>query len=341
MEKIILNLIEKLKDVYLFDLFEEKFIRVTGINLSKENKNSILKNTISVYEKNHKKLEYKNLYKILREYILDFITKEDIVCLDDKLIYLELYKIIFLIETTHRILNFINDKNEYPTKFAAFQSDFKEIKSFRYHHKKNLIGRFALSNRKEARLKYYLSTMYYKNKELTKFFLHNFLISDIFKISVLYDETEEDIKTIFNALDFFLTQKTTKKAVIKSLGILLYYQFKSFMKISVKDVEILTQNIIYEIFDENINMYEFKRHIYIKSSINWFPIFAASKKSSLDEREKLFIKNKLFNEIKLYMPQINEQNFDFLFKIYMKNPAILFLQKYPVELYRINPKYSS
>ncbi|WP_281951299.1 hypothetical protein [Nitrosophilus kaiyonis] len=334
------QLLQELDEYYKFDLFVKNFQYCLQKNIPNSKLKNVYSKTLEKYIANHPEINGQKIRNILLHWEVDE-SNQTFIFYDNNIISLELYKSLYFITETMKILNIIENSNLYPKKFAAFQSDFKEIKSFRLHYKKNLVGRFSLSNKKEARIKYFLSTVYYKNKELTKFFLHNLLITDIFKISLLSKETEENIDTIFNALDFFLTQRTTKKAVIKSLGILLFYQFKSIMKIPVRNSEILTQNIIYDIFEENINMYEFKRHIYIKSSINWFPIFAASKKTSLTKIEQEYIKNKLLNEIKLYGIKINENVFNKLFEIYMKNPVIQFLQKYPGELIRINPKYSS
>lgn len=78
----------------------------------------------------------------------------------------------------------------------------------------------------------------------------------------------------------------------------------------------------------------------IKSSLGFLPIFGASKKSNFTNEYNNFIKNKLFEEIQEFS-LINQKTFDISYNTYMKNPHIQYLTKYPVELFRENPKYSS
>ena len=113
-----------------------------------------------------------------------------------------------------------------------------------------------------------------------------------------------------------------------------------YLKINEHNAEVYKKAIIYKLFKENFNAYELNKVIEIKSSLNFLPIFGASKKSSLEDDEKEFIKKKLFEQTKeLYL--VSEELFESLFDSFIKTPHIQFLQKYPVELFRQNPKYSS
>lgn len=63
----------------------------------------------------------------------------------------------------------LNDSSQYPTGFAEIQSDMKEIKSLRRHYKKCLVGDTAMKNKGEARLRYWLMTLYYQKHKVTIF----------------------------------------------------------------------------------------------------------------------------------------------------------------------------
>jgi hypothetical protein len=129
--------------------------------------------------------------------------------------------------------------------------------------------------------------------------------------------------------------------VRKSLGILLYWEQINFLKIKKDDAEVNVKSIIYELFNEDINCFEFHNAIWIKSSV-YIPIFAASKNDNLDNDEKNLIKKRMLEELHSdIFSATNSDKFDLLFDIFIKSPHIQFLQKYPVELFRKNPKYSS
>jgi len=323
---------------YRFDYYIPNYKNIEGINWSRME--SFIANTIQSYQKHHPD----SLFTITKKSIIYelFNHKEinrKVVLFKEVQILPELYKILWLIDVTQQRKIFLNDTSIYPGNyFAKIQSDLKEVKKLRMHHKKNIIGVTRLADPTEARLRYWLATLYYQNKTLTKFFLHILLIADLEKVTLL--ENEKTKETMMNALEFFMVQRTTHSALIKSLGILLYFEIKLFLNLSHNDAAIYTQNILYEFFNSNVNMEEFKRSIFIKSSIGPWPIFGAGKKSPMRESEKAFIRQTLFEELGRYI-RIDEKQFDAMFDSFMRRPHIQFLHKYPRELFRKNPKYSS
>lgn len=341
--EVVSNMLENLKTIlstlsseYYHDMYLPNYQSVLWVNLS--DKYKLIGSTVAKYKEHHddfNEQKIKNLY----EEFYKIIKFDEIISLDHTLIYKELYKILYLIDATFEMQSLLNDPSQYPTGFAEIQSDMKEIRSRRRHYKKCLIGDTAMRNKGEARLRYMFMTLYYKNKELFKFFLHTYVNFEFEKMN-LHDEDEEKIEIILENLEFFMTQKTTIGAVVKSLGILLYWEMKQILKADQKTIDICVQNIIYKLFKENINTYEFSRHISIKSTLGIFPVFGASKKNNLSEEDELFIKRKLVRELEKILPNVHT-SFEPFFDLFIKTPHIQYLQKYPVELFRINPKYSS
>jgi hypothetical protein len=327
------KILSSISDDYYMDLYLPAYTPVTGIDLSK--RKELIENTIKTYKKHHECFEDQRI-KLIIDDLFEIVKKDEVVSFDNTLIYKELYKILFHFDQTFEAQKLLNDPKLYPVSFAKIQTDLKKVNSFRSHNKKNLVGSCRLVNRKESRLKYWLTTLYFHNRPLTKFFLHIFLLADLAKVSALYED-EEASKIILEDLDYFLMQQTTIGAVIKSLSILLYKEMNHCLDIDTKHAEIHTQSIIYILFKETVNDNEFEKHIILKSSLGFFPIFGSAKKSNLKGEEERFIKRQLLKD----MIPIDTRHFDIFFDTFMKKPHIQYLAKYPVELFRQNPKYFS
>lgn len=330
------ELLTALLNEYVHDFYVPFYQNALWINLS--DKNQFIHNTIELYKKNHVDFDVRRISSLYTEF-RHLVHDDEIIVLNNTFIHKELYKILYLIDSTLQVQSLLNDPSAYPCGFAEIQSDMKEVKARRRHYKMNLIGDTKLRSKGESRLRYWMMTLYFKNRELFKFFIHLFVIQDIEKLN-LEDEKEETIEVLFDTVVYFLTQKTTINAVIKSMGILLYWEMRHFLKMNHKESEVITQNIIYKLFNQDINMYEFNKHITIKSSIGFYPIFSASKKEVLNEDEKAYIQRKLLKELKGLVPSI-ELDIAPFFDSFIGNSHIQYLQKYPVEFFRINPKYSS
>lgn len=330
------NLLSSISKEYYLDFYLPHYKIVSGVNLSDRHK--YMENTISLYKKHHESLDEQRVGYI-KEDLYELCRHDEVIHFENILIYKELYKILFLIESTFNAQALLNDSKAYPTGFAKVQSDKKKINSFRHHEKKNLVGSFRLTDRKESRLRYWLTTLYFQNRNLTKFFLHSFIIADTEKIKALYDD-EQASELILNDLTYFLMQKTSVSAVVKSLGILLYSEMKYFLGVRPQYAEVYMKSIIYKLFRENVNAYEFEKQVILRSSLGFFPVFGSSKKIHLKGNENQFIKQKLFRELKAFS-DVDKTTFDQFFDSYMRTSHIQYLSKYPVELFRQNPKYSS
>jgi len=334
-KQILEKLFEALSKDYYWDYFLPNFKKVEGINLSK--KSQIIKNTLHKYKKYHPDFEIDRLQEI-QEYFLKMVENDTVINFHDVNIYQELYKILYLIDNTFQVQKLLNNSKEYPQGFATIQSDLREVKKFRQHYKKNLIGICKIVGRGQSRFRYWIATAYIHNKNLTKFFTHLFVVWDFIKVKELYDDMETT-KLVLNELNFFLMQQTAISKVVKSFGILLYWEMLKHLKIDRKQAEEYTSHIIYYLFREKFNAEELHKSIELKSSIDYYPVFSASKKTTLSKKERQFIANKLYEEICKYI-SLSKDDFEPLFESYIKNPHIQYLTKYPVELFRKNPKYS-
>ena len=330
--KTIQKIIASSADDYLTDLYLPDYKEAKGVNLSDRKK--LIHDTIQTYTNNHETFEYKRVNKIFDD-LIDIVKYDKVIYFQQTMIYQELYKMFYHLDQTFQAQLLINDSKTYPVGFAKIQSDKKKILTSRRHEKKNLIGDYKLKDRRESRLKYFLTTLYFHNKQLAKFYLHMFLTADLEKVYAMY-ENEEVSKIFLADLEYFLMQKTNIGAVIKSLGIILYSEMRFFLKMDGDMSEVYMKSIIENLFNEKVNAFEFYQNIILRSSLGFFPIFGASKKYHLQGEEIQFIKRKLRNELQY----VESSHFDLLFDAYLKNPHIQYLHKYPVELFRQNPKYS-
>lgn len=330
------KLLLSISDNYYIDYYLTDFKLAKGVNLHDRSK--IINNTVKKYKEHHIEFPEK-LIKFITEELNEIIKKDTVIHFEDTFIYKELYKILMLINSTFTALDFINS-DIYPCKFAEIQSNLQKVELFQKHNKKNIVGHYRLhkSLRGQSRFRRWFSTLYLGNKELAKFFTHLFLTADIEKVKEFHED-EKDTELLLNELNYILTQRTVDSKIIKSLGILLYWDMRTFLKIDKENAEVYTKAIIYELFKENFNAEELEKIIEIKSSLGFLPIFGASKKASLKENEKLFIHDRLLREIQ-ETSSITKEEFEPFFDSYIKTPHIQFLHKYPVELFRLNPKYS-
>lgn len=339
-QKVLLNTIDNvlstLSGEYIVDLFITDYKELLWSNLSSSNKNKYLEHTISTYVKYHENFDLQRMQSI-KNLLREIIEYDEVIEFEGELIYKELYKILWLIDITFEAEELLLEKN-YPRDFGKLQSDMKIINTKRAIYKNLIVGDDRLLSRKEVRLKYWTYTLYYKNKNLLNFFLHGFLIGDLVKIKALHEEGE--IRELFlSNLEFFLMQKTTIGAVLKSLGILLYGEMTEYLNIPKNKAKEYIDNIIYDLFNDNVNTDEFYGHITIKSSLGYLPIFGSSKHSKYSKEEKEFIKRKLLDDLQ-ELASIDKETFENSYNSYIKNPHIQFLAKYPQELLRENPKYS-
>ena len=168
-------------------------------------------------------------------------------------------------------------------------------------------------------------------------------LQDAYKISAIYDKKEkEKTEKIFHFYENRLTQKTTQKAVLKSLGILLHYEFKHYLKIGdTKSKELIT-DMMTSIYNTKVNDDEFNRHIYLASTVSLFPIFGAKKNKHFIQREKDIIKNLLIKDMRKDKKdiKINYSDIDLLLEQHLETQHIEYLKKQPIELLKINEKYS-
>ncbi len=333
---IIMDVLSTLNDEYIIDLFLTNYNKPIWHNLSSSNKKNYLENTISTYIKYHEDFEIQRI-QLIKNLLREIIEYDEVIEFKGEFIYKELYKILWLIDTTFEAERLLLEEN-YPRDFGKLQSDKKQINSKRTFYKKLLVGDDKFLNRKEARLKYWAYTLYYENKNLFNYFLHGFLIGDLVKMKALHEEGEvRDL--ILSNLKFFLMQNTTITTVIKSLGILLYGEMTHYLNIPKNKAKGFVHEITYDLFKVSASTEEFYGHIFIKSSLGDLPIFGASKQSKYSDNEKKFIKNKLLKDIQEFS-SIDQETFENSYNSYIRNPHIQFLAKYPQELLRENPKYS-
>ena len=128
------DLLKAISKDYIFDLYESRHIIPSGV----KSPEYYINNTLDLYFEYHKTLN-PNFFNKVKDLFIEIVKNDKIIELDNKIILKELYKILFLIDNTNQLLDFISEKN-YPKKyFASYHSDKREIKREEKRHKKMIV----------------------------------------------------------------------------------------------------------------------------------------------------------------------------------------------------------
>lgn len=339
-------LFESSKKDYYHDLYLPKY----KFNPISEPKNTkfYIDNTIDFYCSYHK--EFNRTCLVNLENVFSQITKKDrLILIHGKMIYYELYRIFWLLENTKNILKRIEESDYDKNMFAKIHQDQREVVREAKYYKKQLVKAkrpiSSKSLKKESRLKWYFLQMYHYDKKLFNVFFSSFLLCDLEKVAEIYTLSEDELEITLDALNYLMNQKTTAPAVIKSLTILFYSVARYYLKIKHEKAKTLAVEIVQYLFDdvESINDKEFNAHVYIRSVVSGFPIFGASRrKEVLNKKEIDFLRKQLIKFERRLNPNFkyDAMAFNQMIQIYLEHSHTTFLQKYPVEFLRKNPKYS-
>ena len=332
------DLLKAISKDYILDLHQFRYIIPSGV----KSPEYYINNTFDLYFEYHKTLN-PNFFNKVKNVLIEIVKNDKIIELDNRIILKELYKIIFLIDSTNQLLDFIFQPS-YPKKyFASYQSDKREINREKKRHKNMIVkAKVPLTYKGEHRVNWWFNDMFAKNQKVVKFYLHVFTLIDLEKCDFIKKENEELQLQVINFLESKLIQRTTDKDIYKSLAILLHTELKDFLKIQDTKAKEYVTEILEKLFYYTPNDEEFNKTIYFRSSIKFMPIFGAKRNSHFNKNEKEFIKKTMYKELTLREKiKFNHKEFNLLFESLLKKPHIQFLLKYPVEFLRINPKYST
>lgn len=328
------DLFKTLSQEYYFDMHIPNY-KVINERFNLEQK---IQNTKELYCKYHPNFDIKSFNKVPMHFLKEIVKNDSVIYLDDTLILKELYKIIYLIDMTNNINDFIKTK-KYERHLKANKNITTQMNS---HRKYLLVGSSPISYRGEHRLNWHFLNNFKKEKKITKFFLEAMVLKDIEKISGFYEMDEDKIIQILTFYENRLIQRTNQKAVLKSLGILLHYEFKYYLNIGDNDSQKLVVDIMSNIYDTKVNDDEFNRKIYLASTVSFNPIFAAKKNNHFLNKEKTIIRNLLIKDMRIQNPKmkIDYKVIDMFLEQHLKTQHLDYLGKYPSELLKINEKYS-
>lgn len=169
------DLLKAISKDYIFDLYESRYIIPSGV----KSPEYYINNTLDLYFEYHKTLN-PNFFNKVKNVFIEIVKNDKIIELDNKLILHELYKIIFLIDCTNQILDFISQPS-YPKRyFANSQSDKREIKREERKHKSMIVkAKTPIVHKGEHRLNWWFHNMFEKNPKIVKFYLHSFTLMDL------------------------------------------------------------------------------------------------------------------------------------------------------------------
>ncbi len=263
--KTLHSLMGSLTDEYYFDMYEPNFHKIQG-NYTIKHK---IENTKEVYCKYHPDFDIETFNKFPNHFLEKIVENDTTIYFDEKYIYLELYKILYLLDTTIYHRKYIKT-SKYNKRVKA---NNKSLTTQKNSHKKNILPSSNIYDKGEHRLNYHYLNNLQKEKKVTKFFLQTMTLYDLEKVAMLYKEKRDNVKKTIHFLEDRLIQKTADEAILKSLGILLHYEFKNYLKIGDDDSKKYIADIMSYIFNAIVNDDEFNRYVYLISTISFFPIF--------------------------------------------------------------------
>ena len=333
--KLLQNIYKNMSDEYYHDLHIINFIPIKG---TQDNK-IYIQNTINIYSKYHNDFDKSKLLQVLSEFE-DICQNDIVVSFDNNNILLRLYTILSSIHQTQLNLKTIVSDNYLKDSFAKYNQDKREVlrEALRYKDKLTSKKTKKLSTKhSDDRFNWKTFKLYHKDKEIFNFFLHNMVIGDISKIASIYKTKQETIDTILEQFEYMGTQKTTKSAILKSLWIILYFKSKTQLKQDNTQSEQIAYSLMINLFDYDLKKIDSK--IYIKSIINLVPIFGASRKVYYTPN-KIFLIEKMLKEENIAKSIPKEYFLKALDNI-LNKPQLHYIQKYPIELVKINKKYEN
>ena len=119
------------------------------------------------------------------------IKKDRLILIHGKIIYYELYRILWLIESTQSILKIIEASDYGKNLFAEIHQDQRAVAREARHYKKLLVKpKRKTTSKKEPRLKWYFLQMYHYDKKLFNVFFSSFLLCDLEKVAEIYTPSE-------------------------------------------------------------------------------------------------------------------------------------------------------
>lgn len=334
--------LDKMQEHYYYDLYHFKIKPIEGTQKSKKSLLEKLDATYNLFYEHHGIRHRDNLNE-LKKILIDIAQKDHQVLFDNEIILRETYKIIALIKRHLEAMDLLADPRYYQRGTVSFEYSKKKLLSERDKYKYMIVKpRIILVHKGEMRVNWFLLEMFRrdKKKHLIKLYLYLISICDIEKFKLFYEETQH-VKDVMKIIENYLIQQTTPDALVKSLAIVLYHEFKRFLKIKQDDAEVLTKRIIETLFNQTVNMHEFDRYVYLKSNIYYLPVFGATKTNPYSEENQAFFQKSIEHELTQQMDvDITGIDLKGMTEDFLKTSYIQFLQKYPRELFVKNSKYS-
>jgi len=275
----------------------------------------------------------KRFFSTIKPVLKKFIKYDMLINVENKIVCKEIYKILFLINQTDKLLDF-HSSNKYNNKFFIKYNTKAKIKKNMQIHKSQVINKEVM-NLGEHRLNWYFKSMYLRNKNIALFYSYIFTLINLNEINIKDVNLKSNIEIVKFHTHKLLTSNTNENDIQKNLSILLYFQFNLYFKTKIKtrikinQCKEYTQEIMFKLFNYDVNFEEFNKNIYLKSMVNSTPIFGAKKEKHFNENEEeLILKN-----LSKAFPMFDNKTAKSMVKIFLKHSHINILQKYPVELF--------
>lgn len=337
------NFIKTSSSEYYHDLYEWKIHPVQGTNSLK--RSFYMNETLTLYRTLHPNTEsFSEQRSILLKEIKSFEVKNDLikdilVDFEGNIIFRELYKIFHILDLYLGALDKIRNSKYYNYGLVAFEQDGSYQTQIK-HENSYLIKPKIFSAKGGHRLNKYILTGAKKNKFLTKFFLHQFILMDPSKIACLHDD-DFDSGLFFETLEPFFNQQTTTDKIIKSFNILLLSEFKVFLKMKPMKALDLVKNISYKLFKQASNLEDITKYVWLSSSVGFIPIFACSSEDYwTDEYKHMVIKRCEKEFYELFHVELDINILSDSINAISQAHQYQYLLKYPTEFFKINQKYS-
>ncbi len=317
---------------YQKEVYTINCIPVKGLDLSVNNRHSLILKTIELFKKHHSDFKYGDS-RALYDFLTNIYDKDRFYALDGELFGIEMYRVLWFIDYTDIACDFITTSEYQKKTFRTLQVNKPFFNQFLKHHKSAIIHNFGYytDGLMDSKFAWYATEMYHKHQKLVKFYLAVYAMID-WECFKPIDGDYETLNFILEKLQYFSLQHFTEKDLFKSLAILLYFQLIRHLHIKSRDLaEVLAKNLVSELFGYSVNFNEFGHYVFIKSTFGRFPIFGASKTPYYNDA---YVINSLVDAMGKEKTVYRMDTVNSFVKLTQRNLATTYLLKYPVELFR-------
>ena len=267
---------EKIKAETYLDKFVPKWKPAKGVH----DKAQIIKNTFEMFKEHHELKDYERFYALKND-LIDLTGEQDFVCIDDRIIALGAYRILFWCWQSVLLLDFVNDKCRDRNGIWIHHKQYKKETKNKF---RTLLNGTSYNYRPvdNTKLGKFIYGHAYKHKKPLEFLTALFAYYQPWLYSREYLEASEELRNMFDEELYFLWNSyVSPQSIIKSLAIVLGQFLRHRCGLSMDragcKIADIFRSLFYDI-DFKISKAEIFKNIYLKAVLMGVSIYGSNKK---------------------------------------------------------------